>query len=52
MYQHVGNVIERRAHGEILRIEPWGAHAVRVRASADMIEHTLDWPLDLAPGIY
>ncbi|MCD9873394.1 glycoside hydrolase family 31 protein [Streptomyces guryensis] len=49
MYQHVGAALERRTAAEILRVEPWGPHAVRVRAAADTIDDELDWALDLPP---
>ncbi|KUO16471.1 glycoside hydrolase family 31 protein [Streptomyces dysideae] len=49
MYQHAGAAIERRTDHESLRIEPWGPHAVRVRAAADTIDTALTWALDLPP---
>ncbi|UXY22987.1 glycoside hydrolase family 31 protein [Streptomyces cynarae] len=51
MYQHVEAGIERRTQGEVLRVEPWGLHAVRVRAAADTIDDGPSWALDLpVPG--
>ena len=47
MYQQIGPALERRTPGEVVRIQPWGAHAVRVRAAADAIDHDLAWALDL-----
>lgn len=49
MYKIIGDALERHTSGEVLRIEPWGAHAVRVRASADVIDTELAWALDLPP---
>src|SRR5436305_3823324 len=49
MYKLIGDALERHTSGEVLRIEPWGAHAVRVRASADVIDTELAWALDLPP---
>jgi len=50
MYQQIGSALEWRTQNEILRIEPWGAHAVRVRAAADAIDQELAWALDLPVG--
>lgn len=47
MYQQIGSALEWRTRHEILRIEPWGAHAVRVRAAAGAVDQELAWALDL-----
>ncbi len=47
MYQQIGTALERRAQDEVLRIEPWGPNAVRVRAAADAIDQDHAWALDL-----
>ncbi|NUR95898.1 MAG: family 31 glucosidase, partial [Kribbellaceae bacterium] len=50
MFVQVGSALERRAENEILRVEAWGEHAVRVRASADALVPDLDWALDAPAG--
>ncbi|MER7482538.1 hypothetical protein ABTX60_33705 [Streptomyces sp. NPDC126510] len=49
MCQQAERALERRAQGEILRVEPWGPHAVRVRAAADTVDDEANWALDLPP---
>ena len=49
MFLQTGSALERRAENEILRVEAWGEHAVRVRASADALVPGLDWALDSPP---
>ncbi len=46
MYQHVDTAIEWRAGDEVLRVEPWGEHAVRVCAAADTVDPDPVWALD------
>jgi alpha-D-xyloside xylohydrolase len=51
MFLQTGSALERRTQNEVLRVEPWGEHAVRVRAAADAIVPDLDWALDLEPSV-
>ncbi|GAA3437587.1 glycoside hydrolase family 31 protein [Kutzneria kofuensis] len=44
-----GGALERRAPNEVLRVEPWGPHAVRVRAAATAIDPGLPGALDPIP---
>lgn len=47
----LGDGFERHTEGEILRIEAWGPHAIRVRSAATSIASTLPGALDQpAPG--
>lgn len=46
MYEHVGSAFEWRSAGEVLHVEAWGPHAVRVRAAADSIDWNAAWALD------
>ncbi len=46
MYEHIGTAFERRVDGEVLRVEPSGANAVRVRAAADAIDSEPFWALE------
>jgi len=41
--------LERHVDGELLRVEAWGPHAVRVRASADVLADGLPGALDAPP---
>ncbi|NUP53945.1 MAG: glycoside hydrolase family 31 protein [Catenulispora sp.] len=47
MFLQIESALERRTQNEVLRIEPWGEHSVRVRASADALVPGQDWALDL-----
>ena len=46
MYRNYGSGLEHTGSSRVLRIEPWGAHAVRVRAATDAIDDTLAGALD------
>src|SRR5687768_8083760 len=41
--------LELRTPQEVLRVEPWGPHAVRVRAAVTAIESGLPGALDATP---
>ncbi|HEU5427168.1 MAG TPA: TIM-barrel domain-containing protein [Actinocrinis sp.] len=47
MFQQTGSALEWRTEREIVRIEPWGPHAIRVRVAADAIDQDLAWALDI-----
>jgi alpha-D-xyloside xylohydrolase len=47
MFQQIGSALERRTESEVLRVEPWGPHAIRVRAAADAIDSELAWSLEV-----
>lgn len=46
MFLRLGHALERRTPDEVLRVEPWGEHAVRVRAAADALVPGLDGALE------
>jgi len=49
MYELIEDGFVHRAAGEVLRVEAWGRHAVRVRAAAGDIDDRLHGALDLVP---
>ncbi|MFI8929491.1 TIM-barrel domain-containing protein [Streptomyces sp. NPDC053474] len=49
MFLRRGSSLEWHTQNEVLRVEPWGEHAVRVRAAPDALVQDLDWALDSPP---
>jgi alpha-D-xyloside xylohydrolase len=50
VYSEHSGALERHIPGEILIVEAWGPHAVRVRAAADAIDDALPGALDTSPA--